>query len=235
MFVTGNMGIGTINPYANVDIETLQEGGQSFFVNGSNSVNPVASIQNNYYSGAKASQPALVVMAKGPTDFGVLRVIRNGGPAGGIMSNWVGDNSSDVVVFYSNGAGRFAGNLTATAFNTLSDRESKEHFESIRPRDVLDKVAALPLSQWNFKTETASRHVGPMAQDFYAAFGLGQDEKHIATVDAEGVALAAIQGLNQKVDEQAAELKAKEAELQALKQSLAELKEAVARLPQAPR
>ena len=43
-----------------------------------------------------------------------------------------------------------------------------------------------------------------MAQDFYAAFAVGPDDKHIATVDADGVALAAIQGLNQKLEEQRA-------------------------------
>jgi phage shock protein A len=40
-----------------------------------------------------------------------------------------------------------------------------------------------------------------MAQDFHAAFGTGTDDKHIATVDADGVALAAIQGLNEKLEE----------------------------------
>ena len=59
-----------------------------------------------------------------------------------------------------------------------------------------------------------------MAQDFYAAFNVGPDDKHIATVDADGVALAAIQGLNQKVEEQ---LKAKNAEIEELKQRLATL------------
>jgi hypothetical protein len=44
-----------------------------------------------------------------------------------------------------------------------------------------------------------------MAQDFYAAFGLGMDDKHISMVDADGVALAAIQGLNHKLEEARAE------------------------------
>ena len=67
-----------------------------------------------------------------------------------------------------------------------------------------------------------------MAQDFHAAFGLGTDDKHIATVDADGVALAAIQGLNQKLNE-------KDAEIQALKQSVAELKETLTKLAQQPK
>ena len=65
-----------------------------------------------------------------------------------------------------------------------------------------------------------------MAQDFYAAFNVGPDDKHIATVDADGVTLAAIQGLNQKLEE-------KDAELQALKQTVAELKAAFDQLGRA--
>jgi trimeric autotransporter adhesin len=110
-----------------------------------------------------------------------------------------------------------AGTVTATAFNPPSDRNLKENFAPVRPRDVLSKVAALPITRWTFKGDHTTPHLGPMAQDFHAAFGLGTDDKHIATVDADGVALAAIQGLNQKLEE-------KDAEIQQLRQSLAELK-----------
>ena len=56
------------------------------------------------------------------------------------------------------------------------------------------------------------KHLGPVAQDFHAAFGLnGSDDKHISVVDENGVALAAIQGLNQKLNE-------KDSEIQKLKQ-----------------
>ncbi len=69
------------------------------------------------------------------------------------------------------------------------------------------KVAALPLSTWNLMSQDPSiRHMGPMAQDFYAAFGLGEDDLHISTVDADGVALAAIQGLNQALQEKEARI-----------------------------
>ena len=81
-----------------------------------------------------------------------------------------------------------------------------------------DQIAALPLSSWNYKTDTTTRHVGPMAQDFYAAFAVGPDDKHIATVDADGVALAAIQGLNQKVEEKDARIAELERRLEKLEQ-----------------
>ena len=108
------------------------------------------------------------------------------------------------------------GTVTATAFNPSSDRNLKEKIAPVNPVEVLDKVAALPISRWNFKGDAATPHVGPMAQDFHAAFGVGTDDKHIATVDADGVALAAIQGLNQKLDETRAELKRRDVENAAL-------------------
>jgi hypothetical protein len=89
-----------------------------------------------------------------------------------------------------------------------SDRNSKEAFAAVNPRSVLEKVAALSISEWKYKVDgQGTRHIGPVAQDFHAAFGLnGTDDKHIATVDEEGVALAAIQGLNEKLEEQNAKL-----------------------------
>jgi hypothetical protein len=101
-------------------------------------------------------------------------------------------------------------------FVSVSDRNLKENFTPVDPRAVLAKVAALPLSEWNYKQDTSSRHLGPMAQDFYAAFNVGPDDKHITTVDESGVALAAIQGLNQKVDEKDARIAELERRLEKL-------------------
>ena len=92
------------------------------------------------------------------------------------------------------------GEVRATVFTPTSDRHAKENFAPVNPAEVLQKVAALPITEWSYKTIAGARHVGPMAQDFHAAFGLGSDDKGISTVDADGVALAAIQGLNQKLE-----------------------------------
>ena len=81
-------------------------------------------------------------------------------------------------------------------------------------------MASLPISRWNFKADEKTQHIGPMAQDFYAAFNVGTDDKHIATVDEDGVALAAIQGLNEK-------LKDKDARIEALEKRLADLEQLV--------
>ena len=64
------------------------------------------------------------------------------------------------------------------------------------------------------------RHIGPVAQDFHEAFNVGADDKHISTIDADGVALAAVQGLNQKLEEK---LRDKELELRTLKERFSRL------------
>ncbi len=112
----------------------------------------------------------------------------------------------------------------ATAWTAGSDRETKEHVQSVDTVAVLRKVAAMPISTWNYKSQDpAVRHIGPMAQDFHAAFGLGETPKGISTIDADGVALAAIQGLNAKVEEQALLIGEQQRELADLRRGVAEL------------
>jgi hypothetical protein len=106
--------------------------------------------------------------------------------------------------------------FTRGAINPTSDRNLKANFQPVDRAEVLNKVAALPVSEWNYKDDPGTRHIGPMAQDFYAAFGLGTDDKHIATVDADGVALAAIQALNAKLQEKESEIRKLELRLQQL-------------------
>ena len=73
--------------------------------------------------------------------------------------------------------------------------------EPVNGQELLERLAALPISEWNYDFDDASiRHLGPMAQDFATAFGMGEDDRHISTSNADGVALAAVQGLNQKVE-----------------------------------
>jgi hypothetical protein len=78
----------------------------------------------------------------------------------------------------------------------ISDRERKANFGSVDPADMLARVRDLPISTWNYTSDDpAIRHVGPMAQDFAALFGVGGDDRHIHPLDGQGVALAAIKGL----------------------------------------
>ncbi len=134
------------------------------------------------------------------------------------------DFGNRVMSAFSQGM-NFNCSIFCTSLNPSSDRNLKEQFQPVNPTDVLDRVVNLPITSWNFKQDAATRHIGPMAQDFYAAFNVGTDDRHIATVDEDGVALAAIQGLNEK-------LNAKDTEIKALEKRLDELEKIINATPQ---
>lgn len=96
-----------------------------------------------------------------------------------------------------------AGGSAWEPLGSPSDRNIKTDISPVDPRGILAKVAALPISTWSYRSSDGNgggaRHLGPMAQDFRAAFGLGDDDRHIAPVDASGVSLAAIQALSDLV------------------------------------
>ena len=72
--------------------------------------------------------------------------------------------------------------------------------EPVDGYEVLEKLVALPISTWNYTWDPpTTRHLGPMAQDFMAAFGLGDDDKVINMVDANGVNMVSIQALHRKI------------------------------------
>ena len=97
------------------------------------------------------------------------------------------------------------------AWSSLSDRAAKENFAPVEGQEILALLAELPIATWNYKTQTPSiRHMGPTAQDFHTAFGVGEDDRRISTVDADGVALAAIQGLYDVMLEQEAQIAAQQ-------------------------
>jgi len=100
--------------------------------------------------------------------------------------------------FWTNAANSVGATLApgSGTWASASDRNLKTDVARIDDAAVLDKVASLPISRWSYKSERGVRHVGPMAQDFYAAFGVGEDDKHITSIDEDGVALAAIKALH---------------------------------------
>ena len=104
-------------------------------------------------------------------------------------------------------------------FTAVSSRAVKHAFAPVEPRAVLERLVALPIAEWSFRTDPATvRHMGPVAEEFRAAFGLGRDERHVSPVDLSGVAFAAIQGLAEVVrrrDGEIAELRASRDELAA--------------------
>ena len=108
----------------------------------------------------------------------------------------------------SGGAGGAATLSNGGAWTNASSRSFKTGLMEVDPTAILDRLVALPISTWTYLGSDEGTHLGPMAEDFKAAFDLAGDGKSIATVDADGVALAAIQGLNHKLEAEKASLQA---------------------------
>jgi hypothetical protein len=205
----GGVGIGTIAPQSALHIADASgiTIGENFSSGGYTALQINLSATNNGYA--------------------VLQAIRSAGSSyGNLILNQYGANvgiatgantPGHLLVVGSSGSPAYC---DGTTWVNGSDRNSKENFTALDAKKVLAKVVTLPLTEWNYKTDPADRrHIGPMAQDFHAAFSLnGEDDKHIATVDEGGVALAAIQGLNQKLSEKDAEIAELKARLEKIEQ-----------------
>jgi hypothetical protein len=157
---------------------------------------------------------------------------------------WSGDGNADTVSFgdytftvRATGGVRFytaAGTATGvalapggTTWGSPSDSNLKTKITAVDPRKILAKVASMPVTEWEYKTVPNRRYIGPMAQDFHAAFGLGSDDKSITTLDSDGVMYAAIQGLVE-------ELKDREQEIRELKARLRSLEGRLDSMPPVP-
>lgn len=127
------------------------------------------------------------------------------------QSNSTTGASSDAGIHGENTSGGWAGYFKGPVAvvggcqgctTAPSDRALKANIAAVNPRSVLDKLAAVPIQSWSYKSDLPSvRHVGPMAQDFRSAFQLGADDKHIDMIDANGVTMAAVQALYQLMQE----------------------------------
>ena len=131
--------------------------------------------------------------------------------AGGL---WLGTTSAVPAAgmvpngrFIDTSTGAYLSN--SGVWTDVSDRDAKTDFAPVDRQALLRQVAALPVGTWRYKTDASDvRHLGPVAQDFHAAFGLGDSDKHLAALDTSGVALAAVQGLHELVQERDAEVAA---------------------------
>jgi len=120
------------------------------------------------------------------------------------------------------------------SWNTVSDRRKKENFEALDTEKILHKLAQLPLTSWNYKSQPATtRHIGPMAQDFYAAFGLDgiANDTTINTGDIDGVNMAAIQALEKRTRALQQENDQLKAKLEAMDEKMASIEKMVLGAP----
>jgi hypothetical protein len=121
------------------------------------------------------------------------------------------------------------------AWSTLSDRNLKDDINPIDSAQILEAIVSLPLSSWRYQNQdTAIRHMGPMAQDFYAAFEFGESDRHISTVDADGVALAGIQALHQHNQDQQALIVTQQSQISYLENRLSALEQGLPKYQSLP-
>ena len=123
----------------------------------------------------------------------------------------------------ANGNMNVTGTVTANNVLLTSDRNAKTAFREIDGDEILARLRQIPVTSWVYKSSPEERHIGPMAQDFHAAFGLGGSDRQISMVDAAGVALAAVKALTERLEE-------KEARIAELEAKLARQEELVARI-----
>ncbi|MEM1204879.1 MAG: tail fiber domain-containing protein [Acidobacteriota bacterium] len=248
---SGNVGFGLDNPSDDLHVkETAQDEPATVLVEQTNATSGSATIDVKSTNGA-----ATITVDSGSSDDATreLLVLQNNGLPRLVLDNSATDNGdgdstngdeADGRWFFGlNGTDSFVISLTGSPSNELkldgngsmtirgtltesSDINVKNTIEQVDPRQVLATLVELPISTWSYNADAPGiRHMGPMAQDFHAAFGLGATETGIATVDKDGVAMAAIQGLHSVVTEkqnEVDELKARVAALEAMIQAMAE-------------
>ncbi|HEV8582944.1 MAG TPA: tail fiber domain-containing protein [Thermoanaerobaculia bacterium] len=212
----GNLGLGTSTPSA-----------------------PLHVIRSN------GTAQALVEEASGITALRNLFTMKNNGGiqvlwdrTDGSSKDWQMSNFSATFEISIPGSspGQFSlnqnGNLTigGTQYLTGSSRSLKENFIPVDGRTILQRLADMPLTSWNAKDDPVQRHIGPVAEDWWATFGLGPDDKHVSTTDVGGVALAAIKGLHQVVAEKETEIASLKRDNTGLTQRMEALEALVARL-----
>jgi len=154
--------------------------------------------------GTSAPAARLHILATG-TDAAEILLDQNGTPGGewalravddGSFSIGLGDGSKNFITLKTSGA-----LATSGAVNAMSDRASKTGFAAVDTAALLAALATLDITRWSFIAEGPDvLHIGPTAQDFRAAFGLGEDDRHITLTDLGGVALAAVQGLLEQIE-----------------------------------
>jgi len=229
----GGMGLGTNSPNAQLHVLGTVGGRSAVFESASsNTLQMVAGVANSatlQFRDPELTRAQLISFSGGTFTLqseGAIQM-RTGGnttrfqlTADGGLSLRRGPGGPDADKAIQVGTNTSTGNgahLTNTGvWTNASSRHFKQDFEAIDPRAVLERLLQLPVQAWRYQGESAVRHMGPTAEDFRAAFGLGGDERYIGSVDADGVALAAIQGLNAKLEAENAALRARLERLEAV-------------------
>jgi hypothetical protein len=175
-------------------------------------------------SKAKALHEGAVVIAADNSGLTVADSIASGGAEqmvlradGGlyITNTFGGAPYDNTNIITTRGGAYLSGN--GTNWTNSSDRNLKENFTIIDRNEILELLSQLKITRWNYKEDNNDiTHIGPVAQDFYALFGLGKNERSISTIDPSGIALAAIQELYRQNQSQMDEIQNLKSEINRL-------------------
>lgn len=176
----------------------------SFLISTSSSPSGNAFYTISNRNSASTESPALQLITNGASFTRYLNLFRGKADGSYLLPSFPIHVGDSTIANSGNGAHLTTGGVWTNG----SSRTFKQDFTPIDSGAILGRVLQLPVLQWRYKGTDTEQHIGPIAEDFKAAFGLGGDERYIGTIDADGVALAAIQGLNHKLESENAELRA---------------------------
>jgi hypothetical protein len=139
------------------------------------------------------------------------------------------------------GGYRFRSNATQTTgcnlpagsgvFSCSSSRLLKDHFAAVDGEDVLSRIRSIPVNTWSYTAEGAQvKHMGPFAEDFRAAFGLGTDDTSIGLLDIDGVNFAGVKALDERTRELQSQVDAQARQIEQLRADKAALEARLERL-----
>ena len=196
----GNVGIGTTSPTA------------TLYIQGTGAVNPFTVVSSTGASlltvlpngnvGVGTTIPASLLTLRGTTStISLLNIASSSGSSVFFVANSgnVGIGTSTPMLGpLTMASGAYV--TTGGTWTNASDRNLKENFATVTPADILQKIDQLPVTEWNYKSEgPVVKHIGPVAQDFYSIFQVGNSSTSISTIDPSGIALLGIQALDQKI------------------------------------
>jgi len=193
----GLVGIGTSDPDAFFHVE--QNGKAATF---GDQTNTSSYIDFQSARGGVGYDGSSMVL-QGGTSKGIKLNVNNSSFGTGTVATFETDGDVGFGVAPTLGPFQLANGAYVTTGGTWtnsSDRNLKENFLSVDTDLVLEKIIQLPMTEWNYKNEANTiRHIGPIAQDFYSIFGLGNNDTSISSIDPSGIALVGIQGLHNKI------------------------------------
>ena len=202
----GNVGIGSTTPKATLVVQSSINQTTDIFDVATQTNAIILSVGSNGNVGINSSTPTATLVIQTQAAINAFEVASTTGSAASSSAYFmitaagnvgIGTTTPGNLITLSGGA-----YSNGSSWSNASDVNLKENFATVSPADILQKIDALPITQWNYKADPATTtHIGPTAEDFYAAFGLNGDggETSISTIDPAGVALLGIKALDQKI------------------------------------